>query len=68
MHPEKTERRTEEGAILREIVDQLLSDVCRDWKDSVIVSDYIVMGRGASEISTEYGMSEDLVYQRAHER
>ena len=24
MHPEKTERRTEEGAILREIVDQFL--------------------------------------------
>ena len=50
----------------REIVDQLLADVCRDWKDSVIVSDYIVLGRGATEISTEYGMTEDLVYQRAH--
>ena len=50
----------------REIVDQLLGDVCRDWKDSVIVSDYIILGRGATEISTEFGMSEDLVYQRAH--
>lgn len=50
----------------REIVDQLLSDVCRDWKDSVIVSDYIILGRNATEIAAEFGMSEDLVYQRAH--
>ncbi|HJQ22273.1 MAG TPA: sigma-70 family RNA polymerase sigma factor [Blastocatellia bacterium] len=50
----------------REIVDQLLGDVCRDWKDSVIVSDYIILGRNATEISAEFGMSEDLVYQRAH--
>jgi RNA polymerase sigma factor (sigma-70 family) len=50
----------------REIVDQLLGDVCRDWKDSVIVSDYIILGRNATEISADFGMSEDLVYQRAH--
>src|ERR1051325_4955187 len=50
----------------REIVDQLLTDVCRDWKDSVIVSDYIILGRGATEIAAEFGMSEDLVYQRSH--
>src|SRR5438105_2406601 len=50
----------------RERVDQLLGDVCRDWKDSVIVSDYIILGRNATEISAEFGMSEDLVYQRAH--
>src|SRR5262249_47311483 len=50
----------------REIVDQLLGDVCRDWKDSIIVSDYIILGRGATEISVESGMSEDLIDQRAH--
>jgi RNA polymerase sigma factor (sigma-70 family) len=50
----------------RQIVDQLLGDVCRDWKDSVIVSDYIILGRGATEIAAEFGMSEDLVYQRSH--
>jgi RNA polymerase sigma factor (sigma-70 family) len=50
----------------REIVDQLLGDVCRDWKDSVIVSDYIILGRNATEIAGEFAMSEDLVYQRAH--
>ena len=59
----------EQAAILseqRQIVDQLLGDVCRDWKDSVIVSDYIILGRQATEIAAEFGMSEDLVYQRAH--
>jgi RNA polymerase sigma factor (sigma-70 family) len=49
----------------REIIDQLLTDVCRDWKDSVIVNEYIVGERGAKEISEKYDMSEDLVYQRA---
>ena len=50
----------------REIVDQLLGEVCRDWKDSVIVRDYIILGRQATELAEKYGMSEDLVYQRAH--
>ena len=49
----------------REIVDSLLADVCRDWKDSAIVSDYIIGGRGAKEVSEMYDISEDLVYQRA---
>ncbi len=49
----------------REVVDNLLADVCRDWKDSVIVSDYIIGGRGAKEVSEMYEISEDLVYQRA---
>jgi RNA polymerase sigma-70 factor (ECF subfamily) len=50
----------------RELVDGLLEEVCRDWKDSVIVSDYIIMNLGAKEISEKYEMSEDVVYQRAH--
>ncbi|HWC78258.1 MAG TPA: hypothetical protein VG778_12390, partial [Blastocatellia bacterium] len=47
------------------IVEELLAEVCRDWKDSVIVNEYIAGERGAKEISEKYGMSEDLVYQRA---
>ena len=39
----------------REIVDQLLTDVCRDWKDSVIVNEYIMGERGAKEISEKLG-------------
>jgi len=49
----------------REIVDSLLSDVCRDWKDSVIVNEYIIGNQSGKEISEKYSMSEDLVYQRA---
>jgi len=49
----------------REIVDKLLTDVCRDWKDSVIVNEYIIGGQGGKEISEKYDISEDLVYQRA---
>lgn len=49
----------------REIVDGLLEEVCRDWKDSVIVNEYIIGNRSGKEISDKYGMSEDLVYQRA---
>jgi len=49
----------------REIVDRLLADVCRDWKDSVIVNEYIINNQGAKEIGEKYNMSEDLVYQRA---
>ena len=49
----------------REIIDQLLTEVCRDWKDSVIVNEYIVGERGAKEISERYDMSQDVVYQRA---
>lgn len=47
------------------MVNSLLADVCRDWKDSVIVSEYIVNNVGAKDISEKYGISEDLVYQRA---
>jgi RNA polymerase sigma factor (sigma-70 family) len=49
----------------REIVDDLLSDVCRDWKDSVIVNEYIIGNQSGKEIADKYNMSEDLVYQRA---
>jgi predicted DNA-binding protein YlxM (UPF0122 family) len=49
----------------REIVDSLLSDVCRDWKDSVIVNEYIIGNQSGKEIAEKYEMSEDLVYQRA---
>jgi RNA polymerase sigma-70 factor (ECF subfamily) len=49
----------------QKILGQLLDDVCRDWKDSVIVNEYIVAGKNGKEISEKYGMTEDLVYQRA---
>jgi len=49
----------------RAMVDNLLADVCRDWKDTVIVSEYIIGHRNAKEISEKHEMSEDLVYQRA---
>jgi RNA polymerase sigma-70 factor (ECF subfamily) len=49
----------------REIVDRLLTDVCRDWKDSVIVNEYIIGNQSGKEISEKYDISEDLVYQRA---
>jgi RNA polymerase sigma-70 factor (ECF subfamily) len=49
----------------REIVDRLLEDVCRDWKDSVIVNEYIIGNRSGKEIAEKYNMSEDLVYQRS---
>lgn len=49
----------------KEIIDRLLADVCRDWKDSVIVNEYIISNRNAKEISEKYNISEDLVYQRA---
>lgn len=48
-----------------ELVDELLESVCRDWKDSVIVNDYIINNVGAREIVEKYEMSEDVVYQRA---
>jgi RNA polymerase sigma-70 factor (ECF subfamily) len=48
-----------------EIVDRLLEETCRDWKDSIIVNEYLIGGRNAKEISEKYEMSEDLVYQRA---
>jgi len=47
------------------IVDGLLEDVCRDWKDSVIVNEYIIGSQSGKEISAKYDISEDLVYQRA---
>src|SRR5262249_24961156 len=50
----------------RELVDSLLEEICRDWKDSVIVSDYIILNLGAKEIMAKYEMSEDVIYQRAH--
>jgi RNA polymerase sigma-70 factor (ECF subfamily) len=49
----------------REIVDRLLEETCRDWKDGVIVNEYLIGGKNAKEISEKYQMSEDLVYQRA---
>ncbi len=49
----------------REIVDSLLADVCRDWKDSVIVNEYIIGSQSGKEIAEKYEISEDLVYQRA---
>ncbi|HXG66763.1 MAG TPA: sigma-70 family RNA polymerase sigma factor [Blastocatellia bacterium] len=49
----------------REIVARLLAAVCRDWTDSVIVSEYIIENRGAKEISVKYAITEDLIYQRA---
>jgi RNA polymerase sigma-70 factor (ECF subfamily) len=49
----------------RELVDNLLEDVCRDWKDSVIVNEYIINNVGAKDIVEKYEMSEDVVYQRA---
>jgi RNA polymerase sigma-70 factor (ECF subfamily) len=49
----------------REIVDQLLEETCRDWKDGIIVNEYLIGGKNAKEISEKYQMSEDLVYQRA---
>ncbi|HYL99586.1 MAG TPA: sigma-70 family RNA polymerase sigma factor [Blastocatellia bacterium] len=47
------------------LVGKLLGEVCKDWKDSVIVNEYIINSMGAKEIADKYGMSEDLVYQRA---
>ncbi|MFY9556020.1 MAG: sigma-70 family RNA polymerase sigma factor [Blastocatellia bacterium] len=49
----------------REIVDRLLADTCRDWKDSVIVNEYIIGSQSGKEIAEKYNISEDLVYQRA---
>ena len=49
----------------RRIVDGLLEDVCRDWKDSVIVNEYIIGNQSGKEITEKYAISEDLVYQRA---
>src|SRR5262245_3895175 len=49
----------------RLLLDRLLADVCKDWKDSVIVNEYLVGALGAKEICEKYEMSEDLVYQRA---
>ncbi|PYP82390.1 MAG: hypothetical protein DMF61_26565 [Blastocatellia bacterium AA13] len=49
----------------RRIVNGLLAEVCKDWKDSVIISDYIIGARSGKEVSEKYSISEDLVYQRA---
>jgi RNA polymerase sigma-70 factor (ECF subfamily) len=49
----------------RKIVDRLLTDVCRDWKDSVIVNEYIIGTQSGKEIADKYDITEDLVYQRA---
>jgi RNA polymerase sigma-70 factor (ECF subfamily) len=58
-----------EAAALRQqqsdLIEQLLEDVCRDWKDSVVVNEYIMGERNAKELSEKYDMSEDLIYQRA---
>jgi RNA polymerase sigma factor (sigma-70 family) len=49
----------------RRMVSRLLVDVCRDWKDSVIINEYIIGGVAAKDICDKYGISEDLTYQRA---
>jgi DNA-directed RNA polymerase specialized sigma24 family protein len=49
----------------RSMVARLLADVCQDWKDSVIINEYIIGGLGAKEIAEKYEFSEDVVYQRA---
>ena len=49
----------------RSMVARLLADVCQDWKDSVIINEYVIAGHGAKEIAEKYKISEDLVYQRA---
>jgi len=49
----------------RSIVARLLADVCQDWKDSVIINEYVIGGRAAKEVAEKYQISEDLVYQRA---
>jgi RNA polymerase sigma-70 factor (ECF subfamily) len=48
-----------------ELVEQLLADVCRDWKDSAIVNEYMIGEQSAKEIADKYNLSEDVVYQRA---
>ncbi len=48
-----------------DIVEQLLADVCRDWKDSAIVNEYMIAEHSAKEIADRYDMTEDVVYQRA---
>jgi RNA polymerase sigma-70 factor, ECF subfamily len=48
-----------------DIVEQLLADVCRDWKDSAIVNEYMIAEHSAKEIADKYDMTEDVVYQRA---
>jgi RNA polymerase sigma factor (sigma-70 family) len=48
-----------------EIVEDLLEEVCRDWKDGVIVNEYLIGGKNGKEIAEKYDMTEDLVYQRA---
>jgi RNA polymerase sigma factor (sigma-70 family) len=53
------------GREQRLLLDRLLADVCKDWKDSIIVNEYLVGALGAKEICEKYSMSEDLVYQRA---
>src|SRR5262245_21958000 len=49
----------------RVMLERLLGDVCKDWKDSIIVNEYIIGGVGAKDIADKYGITEDLVYQRA---
>ena len=48
-----------------DIVEQLLADVCRDWKDSAIVNEYMIAEHSAKEIADRYDLTEDVVYQRA---
>ncbi len=47
------------------LIESLLEEVCRDWKDSVIVNEYIIGEHDAKALSEKYGMTEDLIYQRA---
>jgi RNA polymerase sigma-70 factor (ECF subfamily) len=63
--PDPTPEALTIGREQREMLDRLLADVCRDWKDSVIVNEYIIGSQNARDLSEKYAMSEDLIYQRA---
>src|SRR5215469_1190841 len=42
----------------RLMLARLLGDVCKDWKDSIIVNEYIVNGQGAKQVADKYGITE----------
>ncbi len=63
--PEPSPEAHAAGREQREMVERLLEEVCKDWKDSVIINEYLIGNKNAKEISEKYDMSEDLVYQRA---
>src|SRR5262249_6660738 len=49
----------------RVMLERLLGDVGKDWKDSIIVNEYIIGGGGCKDIADKYGITEDVVYERA---